>query len=206
MPSLKHIHTAIESCRSCPGMCGTPVHGPALQTKIMLLGQAPGPHEAKYGYPFAFTSGKTLFRWVENATGVNEKSFREHIYIAAVARCFPGKSPSGKGDREPNLQEIENCRRHVSEEVKLLKPKLLLAVGKLAIREILGKSSSKAPPLADVVGRVIPVVFHGQKMDMIALPHPSGISVWPNVEPGKTKLAEALKLLSQHPVFKETFS
>ena len=143
---------------------------------------------------------------MENATGVNEKSFREHIYIAAVARCFPGKSPSGKGDREPNLQEIENCRRHVSEEVKLLKPKLLLAVGKLAIREIFGKSSSKAPPLADVVGRVIPVVFHGQKMDMIALPHPSGISVWPNVEPGKTKLAEALKLLSQHPVFKETFS
>lgn len=198
---LHKIHQAIEACRSCPRMSGTPVHGPAVHTKIMLLGQAPGPHEARFGKPFAYTSGKTLFKWFKDATGISEDDFRRHIYIAATARCFPGKSPSGRGDRLPDLQELKNCSRHLQKEVRLLKPQLMIAVGKTAISQVLGKQLK----LVDVVGKTISIRFHGEVMDVVALPHPSGLSTWPHTEPGKSKLQAALKSLKNHSIWRETF-
>ncbi|MEO5969899.1 MAG: uracil-DNA glycosylase family protein [Bdellovibrionia bacterium] len=49
----------------CPKMVGPPVHGAVIATPIFLIGQAPGPREGKLGRPFAYTAGKTLFRWFE---------------------------------------------------------------------------------------------------------------------------------------------
>jgi uracil-DNA glycosylase len=177
-------------------MCGTPVHGPAIQTDVMLVGQAPGAHEAARGHPFAHTAGKTLFRWLHQATGWDEEDARQRIYIASIARCFPGKAAKGSGDREPDAEEIANCRRHLSAEVLELKPKVILAVGKLAIAEVLGPELfPKGATLADVVGKRWSVRFHGVLVQVIALPHPSGVSRWPNTEPGKTLLAQALRQL-----------
>lgn len=188
-------------------MCGTPVHGPAVESKIMLVGQAPGAHEGRLGRPFAYTAGKTLFGWIADATGVTQEDFRENVYIASVARCFPGKTASGKGDRVPTPAEILNCREHLSAEVELLKPRLILAVGRLAITEVLGPDQfGKDAGLADVVGRRLRASFHGQKVDVIALPHPSGVSVWPRVEPGKSLLAQALSLIARHPEWQKVFA
>lgn len=179
-------------------MCSTPVHGPAIETAVMLVGQAPGAHESALGRPFAYTAGKTLFQWLRVATGLDEEELREQIYIAAVARCFPGKSTKGAGDREPSAEEILNCRPHLESEVSILQPKLIIAVGKVAIAEVLGPQLfPKGTPLVDVVGKKMQAVFHGQKVEVIALPHPSGISRWPKIEPGKTKLQQALRLLEK---------
>src|SRR5471030_1661025 len=82
----------LASCTACPNMIGPVVHGPPIAVSIYLLGQAPGPHEGKIGKPFAWTAGKTLFRWFEEEMGVSEETFRERIYMSAVARCFPGKA------------------------------------------------------------------------------------------------------------------
>lgn len=193
---LEKVHHLIRECRTCPQMCSTPVHGPAMETSIMLVGQAPGAHESTLGRPFAYTAGKTLFKWFSQATQLDETEIREQIYFAAVARCFPGKNPKGAGDREPNIQEIENCRKHLSAEVSILKPKIILAVGKVAIAEVLGpKLFPKGTPLVDVVGKKIKAQFHGHPVEVISLPHPSGVSRWPVTEPGKTKLKKALNLL-----------
>lgn len=186
-------------------MCGTPVHGPAVATKVVLIGQAPGIHEATFGKPFAYTAGKTLFKWIEQGTGVDEESFRNQVYMAAVARCFPGKS--GKGDREPSKEEIATCRQHLVEEMAVLKPKLVIAVGRVAITEVLGSENfPKSKALAEVVGKKLRSTFHGFDVDVICLPHPSGVSTWPHTDEGKKKLKKALSLLSSHSDWQEGLS
>lgn len=178
-------------------MCGTPVHGLANMTDIMLIGQAPGPHEAERGKPFAHTAGKTLFGWLQDVSGLTEEELRGRIYFAAVARCFPGKNPTGGGDREPNLEEIKNCRKFLAAEVAVLRPKTILAVGKLAISEVLGPSIfKKTSPLTEVIGKRFFVQYHGHPVHVIPLPHPSGISSWHKKDPGKKLLQDALKLIS----------
>lgn len=197
---LKAVHSIIHQCRECPNMCSTPVHGPAVDTSVMLLGQAPGAHESTYGKPFAYTAGKTLFKWMEQGTGVDEESFRDNVYMAAVARCFPGKS--GRGDREPSAEEIMRCRAHLKKEIQILKPELVIAVGRVAITEVLGiKAFPKTKTLSEVVGKKIKANFLGQDVDVICLPHPSGVSSWPHTEDGKKKLKAALRLLKNHPAW-----
>ena len=170
-------------------MCSEAVHGPVVDSRIMLVGQAPGMHEPTLGRPFAHTAGKTLFKWLKQATGAEEEDLRELIYFTAVARCFPGKARSGAGDRPPSKTEIENCRDHLRDEVLALKPKIILAVGRSALSEVLQENGfSKSQSLVDVVGKKIRTRFHGHLVDVIPLPHPSGVSGWPQTEPGKTKL------------------
>lgn len=194
MKNLIQHQKEMKACRQCPGMCGTPVHGGPVASKILLIGQAPGPHEADRGKPFAYTAGKTLFKWLSDSTGKDEDELRALIYFAAVARCFPGKHKSGQGDREPTKFEIENCRKYLEREVDILKPVLIIPVGKLAIREVL--SLPKSFSLEEVIGKRFLQEYHGQSAVIIPLPHPSGISRWHKVSPGKDLLTGALKLIS----------
>lgn len=197
MKSLPLIHQKLHACRECPEMCGKPVHGLANMSKIMLIGQAPGPHEEARGKPFAHTAGKTLFNWLNQATGLPEEELREQIYFAAVARCFPGKNKKGGGDREPSRVEIEKCRRFLEAEVAVLKPELIIAVGKLAISEVLGPAVfRKTSALTEVIGKKFFVSYHGRPVYVVPLPHPSGISTWHKSSPGKELLQNALKLIT----------
>ena len=197
---LLEVHAELDACKACPKMIGPVVHGPPVQSSIFLVGQAPGPREGSFGRPFAWTAGKTLFRWFEGAIGANEETLRERIYMAAVARCFPGKAKGG-GDRKPDPEEIERCRSFLEREVQILRPKLLLPVGTLAIAQVLGE----AVPLAEIVGQQLRMKYHGVEMDVIALPHPSGASTWHRMEPGKTLLEKALRLVARHPEVRATF-
>lgn len=192
MKKIKEVHAAIEACRLCPKMCGTPVHGLNIKTKIMLLGQAPGEYEGPRGKPWAHTAGKTLFKWVHEAVGWSEEELRSKVYIGAMARCFPGKNKAGTGDRVPDREELDNCRRYIHAEIQILKPDVLIAVGKLAIEEVLGTKVK----LDDVVGKTLEVEFCERKLTVIPLPHPSGRSTWIHTEIGKKKLKAAIKALS----------
>lgn len=186
-------------------MVGPPVHGPAIASRVFLIGQAPGPHEGSKGRPFAHTAGKTLFRWFEEAAGVDETSFRSGVYMAAVARCFPGKARGG-ADRVPDASEIANCSRHLRRELEALRPELVLAVGKLAISQVLGPEVfGPGAKLTDVVGREFRARYHGHEAAVICLPHPSGLSSWHKVEPGKTLLRRALKLVREHAAWQAQF-
>src|SRR5271157_1689428 len=106
-------------------MIGPVVHGPPVASGVLLVGQAPGPREGSFGRPFAWTAGKTMFRWFAESAGVDEEAFRARIYIAAIARCFPGKA-SGGGDRRPDEDEIARCRSYLEREVAILEPALVL--------------------------------------------------------------------------------
>ena len=198
--ALQAIHQDILANGTCFDLIGPAVVGSPIPSRIFLLGQAPGPHEGKLGRPFAWTAGKTLFRWLQEATGAGEEEVRRQVYFAAVVRSFPGKSRSG-GDRLPSPAEIEACRAYIVRELEVLQPRLVIPVGRLAIREVLGHEE----PIASVVGKKIRAHFHGVETDVICLPHPSGASTWFKMEPGKQLLAKALRLLSGHPQISRSF-
>lgn len=188
----KHL-ASLQSCRRCPQMQQPVVVGRTVASRIILIGQAPGDKEPKFGRPFAWTAGKTLFKWFHEALGWTEDETRDRIYFAAVCRCFPGKKLTG-GDRVPAEDEIANCSRWLAAEFALLRPQLVLPVGKLAITQFL-----PVAPLNDIIGRSFRIDYRGHAADCIPLPHPSGASPWHRMEPGKTLLRQALSWVAGHP-------
>lgn len=179
------------TCKRCPAMIGPVVSGQPVLSPVLLVGQAPGVKEGPAGKPFAWTAGKTLFRWF-GSVGLDEAVFRQRVYMAAVCRCFPGKNPKG-GDRPPHPQEIEQCGLWLRREIELLQPRLILPVGKMAIGVFL-----PAAPLVEQVGRQFSVDKYGVTTDVIPLPHPSGASPWHRIEPGLSLLRQALDLVQDH--------
>jgi len=168
-----------------------PIVGSTVLSPVLLVGQAPGDKEPLLGRPFAWTAGKKLFKWFA-PLGVDEAQFRARVYMAAVCRCFPGKQPKG-GDRVPDDEEVANCRPWLESEMDVLRPSLIIPVGRLAIGQLL-----RPGPLNDVIGTVHPVQRSGRLVDVIPLPHPSGASTWPLTEPGKSLTARALALIGAH--------
>jgi uracil-DNA glycosylase len=189
----EHI-AELKQCTRCPLMVGPVVtHRPVL-SKVYLIGQAPGPREGSFGRPFAWTAGKTLFRWFEQI-GLNEEQFRSLAYMSAVCRCFPGKATGG-GDRVPAPAEIVNCSSWMEREFQILQPQLVLPVGRLAIEQTLGKA-----PLVEIIGQNFKKALFGVHCDVIPLPHPSGASTWFKREPGISLLQEALQQIKRHPAW-----
>jgi len=174
-------------------MQSTPVSGAAVVSDVMLIGQAPGTREPFLQKPFAYTAGKTLFRWLEESCGMNEPTVRSAIYFAAVCRCFPGKAGGGT-DRVPDSIEIGNCSWWMSDEFEILRPRLVIPVGKLAIAQFVPFEK-----LDDVVGKKFALRLDGHRFDLIPLPHPSGASPWHKIPPGKQLLEKAMREIARHP-------
>lgn len=191
LQQLQQHQANLRQCTACPDMIGPVVTGLPVQSEVMLIGQAPGDREGPAGKPFAWTAGKTMFKWFAGM-GLDEERFRSRVYMAAVCRCFPGKNPKG-GDRVPDTSEIERCSQWMQAEFELLQPRLLIPVGKLAISQFM-----KVDKLVDVIGQQHRYALNGNPCDLIPLPHPSGASTWHRTEPGKTLLAQALSLIAKH--------
>src|SRR4051812_16123010 len=186
-----HVAQLVQ-CRRCPRMIPPPVSGGPVLSKVMLVGQAPGVKEPVLGKPFAWTAGRTLFGWFHQFCGMAEDEVRAKIYFAAVCRCFPGKTSAG-GDRVPAPDEIRNCSTWLNEELELLRPELIIPIGKLAISQfmVIGK-------LDEVIGSVFPMRRGRHKFDLIPLPHPSGASPWHRIPPGRELLGPAMREIAQH--------
>lgn len=188
---------AISACRVCPNMIGPPVVGEAVLSSVMLMGQAPGTREIEVRRPFAWTAGKTLFGWFESI-GIAEQDFRQCVFMTAVCRCFPGKNPR-VGDRVPSREEIGNCAGWWQRELALVRPRLIIPLGRLAIAQF-----TDAKRLEDIVGKCwVHKMASCETADLIPLPHPSGASTWFKTQPGKNLLADALRLIGSHPAWRE---
>ena len=188
----EHVERLLK-CRLCPRMQSTPVSGGPIVSDVMVVGQAPGPREPVVQKPFAWTAGRTLFQWFERFCGLSETAVRRKIYFAAVCRCFPGKTAAG-GDRVPAPDEILNCSTWLDEEIQILRPHLIIPVGRLAIQQFI-----ECPSLEEVIGRKFQGKRAGNTFDLIPLPHPSGASPWPKIPPGKALLETAMRKLARHP-------
>ncbi len=195
----RHV-ARLRKCRLCPRMKSTPVSGGAIFSDVMIIGQAPGPREPTLKRPFAHTAGQTLFGWFEKFCGMNESVVRSKIYFAAVCRCFPGKAAGGT-DRVPAPDEIRNCAPWMDEEIEILKPLLIIPVGRLAISQFIDCTK-----LEQVIGRKFRADRAGYGFDLLPLPHPSGASPWHKIEPGKQLLGKAMRKIARHPAIKHLAS
>jgi uracil-DNA glycosylase len=173
----------VRGCSRCfPGGGNVPVVDAPKDVGVLLVGQAPGLTEVSTRLPFTGPAGRRLEGWLAQ-TGVS----RGEIYLSALARCFPGKARGG-GDKVPSRAMLANCRPHLLREFEILRPEVVVPVGGLAIRELLG-----IVRLSEAVGET----FRRDGVVYVPLPHPSGASTWLNVPENKSSLLRALAVLGR---------
>lgn len=181
---------ACSRCVRSPGV--SPIASLAVSPRVMIVGQAPGQVEARGGRPFAGRAGTTLFRWLADA-GIDEASARRRIYISAVTRCYPGASPSGRGDRVPSLAEQDSCSSWLERELAIIRPRVVIPIGKLAMLRFL-----PAVSLEELVGKVHVASTLPRNPLIIPLPHPSGASSWIHQGDHPALLRRAIRLIAEH--------
>jgi uracil-DNA glycosylase len=189
---LERHRSELTQCRRCGHPAGVqPIVSVARSPRIMLIGQAPGRTEAGGGLAFAGRAGRTLFGWLASV-GIDEQTARSRIYIAAVTRCYPGASKSGRGDRVPSPSERASCSHWLSSELQMIHPRLIIPVGRLAIDALIGPR-----PLDEVVGAEHAVTHAGRRLLAVPLPHPSGASSWMHAPEHRRLLSDALALIAR---------
>lgn len=188
---LEELLKKIGSCQACKesGFIpeAKPIFSPVFPASWMLIGQAPGKVEKESGLPFMGRAGRNLFRWLKEI-GWEETSFRKEVYMTSVTKCWPGKGRGASGDRPPSSKEIGLCLPFLQEEVQLVSPKIVLLVGKLALRTFFGLMK-----LEEAVGEKL----EKEGRIWIPLPHPSGASRWLNLGENKRRLRQALKIIKE---------
>ena len=181
--SLTALKRDQSTCRACVEagfpLESLPVLAPGSGQRAYLFGQAPGIVEGEERRPWRGRAGKTLRRWFD----FDEDEFYATFYCASVTRCYPGRAASGRGDRTPAPQEQRLCERWRDEELRLLEPRLVVTVGGLAARRLLGVRS---------VSESVGVRYELDGAVAIPLPHPSGASSWLNVPENRARVAEAV--------------
>ena len=184
--SLGSLKRDQRVCRACVEagypLESWPVIAPGEGQRAYLLGQAPGIVEGEERLPWRGRAGQTLRRWLE----LDEEQFYVTFYCASVTRCYPGRPASGRGDRAPTPREQDLCSFWHGWELELLRPRLIVPVGGLAIKRLLG-----LPQLTACIGER----YELDGRAVVPLPHPSGASGWTNVPANRERLAQALTLV-----------
>jgi uracil-DNA glycosylase family 4 len=184
--SLASLQRDNRVCRACAEV-GYPLESlPVLEghegQRAYLYGQAPGIVEGIERRPWRGRAGQNLRRWLE----LDEETFYATFYCASVTRCYPGRAAGGSGDRTPTPREQELCSFWLEWELRLLRPELIVTVGVLAARRLLGGRS-----LTECIG----ASFERDGAVVVPLPHPSGVSRWLNASANRARLDEALALI-----------
>ncbi len=188
---LQVLQRTIQTCRRCVDagylVRADPVAGyrGRASDRVMLVGQAPGRVAVERGLPFSGPGGRVLQSWLVRA-GFAADDFRQQVYLTSLTKCDPGRNPHG-GDRKPSPAELALCRPFLLRELALVRPRIILLVGGMAIEAFLGKCR-----LEDVVGSG---VTRGE-VHLLPLPHPSGVSRWLNDAGHHLLLEQALGQLS----------
>ena len=184
--SLASLQRDLRVCRACVEagfpLESWPVRNDLLGQRAYMYGQAPGAVEGEERRPWRGRAGRTLRHWLD----MGEDEFYATFYCASVTRCYPGRAPSGRGDRTPTPREQDLCAFWREWELRLLRPRLIVPVGGLAIRRLLGITG-----LASCIGRR----YELENANVIPLPHPSGASGWLNSPANRELTATAAKLV-----------
>jgi len=184
--SLASLQGDLQVCRACVEagypLESWPVRNPHTGQRAYMYGQAPGVVEGEERRPWRGRAGRTLRRWLE----LEEDEFYETFYCASVTRCYPGRARSGRGDRTPTPREQELCAFWQDWELKIIRPELIVPVGGLAVKRLLGISG-----LASCIG----CRYELDGVAVIPLPHPSGASGWLNLPANRQLTAGAAALV-----------
>ena len=176
----------IASCRKCDlyKYRKNPVPGEGrLDADIMFVGEAPGAQEDEMGRPFVGAAGKLLTELIESI-GLK----REDVYITNVIKCRP------PNNRDPTDKEIEACSPYLIRQIQLIKPKIIVALGRHAGRFLFNNAGLKWRNMMVMHGRVYDVELFGVKTKLLATYHPAAALYYPKLRP---KLEEDFQLLKK---------
>lgn len=129
--SLAELEQSIRECQACPlGKNRTHfVFGSGdPHAQVLFVGEAPGAEEDEQGLPFVGKAGQLLTKIIESTKTWK----REQVYIANVLKCRP------PANRTPLPEEVESCRGHLEAQIRILQPKLIMALGATAAQALLG--------------------------------------------------------------------
>src|SRR4029077_13822853 len=189
--ALLALQAACRGCHVCVDAGIIPEANPTFSgvwgAPFFLVGQAPGPAERESRRPFSGRAGKELDRWMLRAGFAIAEEFWRLTYIAALIRCFPGRNRAGNGDLRPPPAAVANCAQWLDADLELLKPRVVILVGQMAITRFLGPGTLEAR-----VGRKF-----GDRPVLVPLPHPSGQSRWLNDHANRERLDKALALIAK---------
>lgn len=192
--ALTRLHDEIAACQRCVAAgyipSAHPIFKGTVEHRLMVLGQAPAEPDRERPRPYMGASGRTLRTWLSRA-GFDEAALYERCYLTSLTKCFPGSSPSGKGDRAPSAREIGYCRDHLARELALIQPEIIITLGRLAAVALLGNAA-----LSDLVGTLRPLARPDLSCLVLPLPHPSGVSRWLNDPVNQGRHQQALALLA----------
>jgi len=159
------IVSEISSCRKCPlhryRKNTVPGEGP-LDASVMVVGEAPGRREDEEGRPFVGAAGKLLDALLELA-GLS----RGAVYITNIVKCRP------PGNRDPKEEEIEACIPYLLRQIALIKPKLVIAVGRHAARTLYRLAGLQWTSMTRLHGRLVDAKLAGVSVKIIATYHPA---------------------------------
>jgi uracil-DNA glycosylase len=200
--SLPVIQAEIRRCTRCVAAGHIPKAAPILRgntaARVMVIGQAPGAEAAERPLPYSSATGRTLRGWLARADFSDDAFYdADRFYLTSLTKCFPGKAKMGGGDRAPSRREIALCWDHLETELRLVRPELILALGRLSIEAML--PSCRGLALVAVVGtpRVAELPFLAERGTLVLpLPHPSGVSRWLNQPEHRARVDAGLAWLA----------
>jgi uracil-DNA glycosylase len=186
--SIASLQRDNRVCRACVE-AGYPLESlPVVQLytgqRAYVFGQAPGIQEGRERLPWRGRAGQTLRRWLD----LDEEAFYGTFYCASVTRCYPGRAASGRGDRTPTPREQDLCAFWGKWEFELMRPQLIVTVGGLAARRLLGVKS-----VTECVG----ARYELDDAVAIPLPHPSGASGWLNDPANRARVSDAVRTIKR---------
>ncbi|MGQ9841470.1 MAG: uracil-DNA glycosylase family protein [Anaerolineae bacterium] len=169
------LQANLAACRRCADagyfIGSTPIATLNAGATFMTVGQAPGRHEAEVtGLPFSGPAGKRLFRWLAQA-GFAEAEFRATQAMMAVTLCYPGPHPAGRGDRVPTRDEQALCAPWLEAALALIRPRVLIPVGALAIARFLSNQVNPVSGIEASAG------LSGEEKHRIGIEASAGLSV-----------------------------
>src|SRR5205809_1218669 len=145
---LAAVQTRVSVCTKCPNLASSrtqTVFGVGNpDAEIMFIGEAPGADEDAQGEPFVGRAGQLLTKIIK-AMGFA----RAEVYIANILKCRPDTPGSKFGNRPPTPNEMQTCRPYLMEQIDIIQPKVIVALGAVAVEGLLGTRAT----MRDLRGR-----------------------------------------------------
>jgi uracil-DNA glycosylase len=145
---LAAVQARVSVCTKCPNLASSrtqTVFGVGNpDAEVMFVGEAPGADEDAQGEPFVGRAGQLLTKIIK-AMGFP----REEVYIANILKCRPDVPAGSFGNRAPTPREMQTCRPYLMEQIDIIKPKVLVALGAVAVEGLLGTRA----PMRELRGR-----------------------------------------------------
>ncbi len=169
---LRLISSEISACRRCPlhrnRNRAVPGEG-GFRRKILLIGEAPGAEEDRTGRPFAGRAGEVLDHLLASA-GLS----REDVFITSVLKCRPPKN------RDPKPEELEACRAWLDRQVEILRPRIIVPMGRFALKYVSARYFISFGKIGDVHGKVFTVKDKWGPVRIVPVYHPAAFLYRPD--------------------------